>query len=52
MAAAEESRMLAKEFPYKLKKKQESDENLNIYLYIIQDAQINFDDGRFKEVVY
>ena len=35
-----------------IEKKQESDENLNIYLYIIQDAQINFEDGRFKEVVY
>ena len=33
-------------------KKQESNETLYIYLYIIQDAQINFEDGRFKEVVY
>ena len=33
-------------------KKAESDETLNIYLYIIQDAQINFEDGRFKEVIY
>ena len=31
---------------------QESNENLNIYLFIIQDAQINFEDGRFKKVVY
>ena len=33
-------------------KKAETAGNLNIYLYIIQDAQINFEDGRFKEVVY
>ena len=33
-------------------KKEESDEKLNIYLYIIQDAQINFEDGRFKDVRY
>jgi len=33
-------------------KKQETDEKLNIYLYIIQDAQINFEDGRFKEALY
>ena len=30
----------------------EADENLNIYLYIIQDAQINFEDGRFSEIKY
>ena len=35
-----------------MEKKQESDENLNIYLYIIQNAQINFEDGGFKEVVF
>ena len=35
-----------------IEKQQESNENLNIYLYIIQDAQINFEDGRFREVVY
>ena len=35
-----------------IEKEQESDENLNIYLFIIQDAQINFEDERFKEVVY
>ena len=35
-----------------IEKKQESNETLYIYLYIIQDAQINFEDGRFKEVVY
>ena len=35
-----------------IEKQQESNENLNIYLYIVQDAQINFDDGRFREVVY
>lgn len=33
-------------------KKQESDEPLNLYLYVIQDAQINFEDGRFKEALY
>ena len=27
-------------------------EPINIYLYVIQDAQINFEDGRFKEVLY
>ena len=35
-----------------IEKQQESNENLNIYLYIIQDAQINFEDRRFREVVY
>ena len=35
-----------------IEKEQESNEILYIYLYIIQDAQINFEDGRFKEVVY
>ena len=33
-------------------KKAEGDAPLNIYLYIIQDAQINFEDGRFKEVIF
>ena len=33
-------------------KKAEAEGNLNIYLYIIQDAQINFEDGRFKDVRY
>ena len=28
------------------------DETINVYLYVIQDAQINFEDGRFKEVIY
>ena len=28
------------------------DEPINIYLFIIQDAQINFEDGRFKEIIY
>ena len=27
-----------------------ADEPINVYLLIIQDAQINFEDGRFKEV--
>ena len=44
--------MQAKALLYKLKKKQESDETLNMYLYIIQDAQIKFEEGRFKEVLY
>ena len=35
-----------------IEKQQESNENLNIYLYIVQDTQNNFDDGRFREVVY
>ena len=29
-----------------------ADEPINVYLFIIQDAQINFEDGRFKEVSY
>ena len=33
-------------------KEQGLDENLNIYLFIIQDAQINFEDGRFSEIKY
>ena len=35
-----------------INKKADADQNLNIYIYIIQDAQINFEDGRFKEVRY
>ena len=35
-----------------IEKEQESNETSYIYLYIIQDTQINFQDGRFKEVVY
>ena len=35
-----------------IEKQQEFNENLNIYLYIIQDAQINFENGRFREIVY
>ena len=35
-----------------IEKEKEADENLNIYLYIIQDAQINFEDGRFSEIKY
>ena len=35
-----------------MEKKQESNENLNIYLYVIQDALISFKDGSFKEVIY
>ena len=33
-------------------KKQEADEPINLYLFVIQDAQINFEDGRFKEALY
>ena len=33
-------------------KKAGSDEPINVYLFVIQDAQINFEDGRFKEVNY
>lgn len=29
-----------------------ADEPINLYLFVIQDAQINFEDGRFKEVNY
>ena len=29
-----------------------SDESINLYIFVIQDAQINFEDGRFKEVNY
>ena len=29
-----------------------ADEPINVYLFVIQDAQINFEDGRFKEVNY
>ena len=39
-------------FTIQIEKEQESNANLTIYLFIIQDAQINFEDGRFKEVVY
>ena len=35
-----------------IEKEQGADENLNIYLFIIQDAQINFEEGRFREVIY
>ena len=33
-------------------KEQGADEPINVYLFVIQDAQINFEDGRFKEVSY
>ena len=33
-------------------KEKEADELINVYLYVIQDAQVNFEDGRFKEVLY
>ena len=35
-----------------IEKKAGSNEPVNLYLFIIQDAQINFEDGRFKEVQY
>ena len=52
MAAAEDIENASEGITIQIKKEQESDENLNIYLFIIQDAQINFEDGRFKEVIY
>jgi hypothetical protein len=33
-------------------KEQGADAPINIYLFIIQDAQINFEDGRFKEISF
>ena len=33
-------------------KEQGADEPINLYLYVVQDAQINFEDGRFKDVRY
>ncbi|KAL4237826.1 hypothetical protein ACF0H5_002538 [Mactra antiquata] len=33
-------------------KEEGADEPLNVYLFVIQDAQINFEDGRFKEIHY
>ena len=35
-----------------IEKEQEADESLNIYLFIIQDAQIDFEDERFSEIKY
>ena len=35
-----------------IEKEQEADESLNIYLFIIKDAQINFEDRRFSEIKY
>ena len=35
-----------------IEKEQEVDENLDIYLCIIQDAQVNFEDGRVSEIQY
>ena len=29
-----------------------TDEPINVFLFVIQDAQINFEDGRFKEISY
>lgn len=29
-----------------------ANDTINVYLFVIQDAQINFEDGRFKEVNY
>ena len=33
-------------------KEASAEKSLNIYIYTIQDAQINFEDGRFKEAHY
>lgn len=33
-------------------KEEGADKSINVYLFVIQDAQINFEDGRFKEVNY
>ena len=33
-------------------KEQGADEPINLYLYVVQDAQINFEDERFKDVRY
>lgn len=33
-------------------KEAETNQDINVYLFIIQDAQINFEDGRFKEISY
>ena len=33
-------------------KEQGADEPINLYLYVVQDAQINFEDGRFKDARY
>lgn len=35
-----------------ISKKVGADEPFDVYIYIIQDAKINFEDGRFKEVLY
>lgn len=35
-----------------ISKKANTADPINVYLYIIQDAQINFQDGRFKEAIY
>ena len=35
-----------------IEKEQGAVEPINLYLYVIQDAQINFEDGRLKDVRY
>lgn len=35
-----------------LAEEQGADEPINVYLYTIQDAQIKYEDGRFKEIRY
>ena len=35
-----------------IEKEAGANEPINLYLFVIQDAQINFEDGRFKEVSY
>ena len=35
-----------------IEKKAESDENLNAYIYLIIDAQLNFQNGAFVSAIY
>ena len=35
-----------------VEKKEESAENLNAYVYLIMDAQLNIQNGAFKDVKY
>ena len=51
-AAAEGFKNASEGITIQIEKEQEADESLNIYLLIIQDAQINFEDGRFSEIKY
>ena len=40
----------SEEITIQIEKEIGPDENLNIYLFIVQDAQINFEDGRCSEI--